>query len=122
MKKLIAAFGLTGLLLSSPAGAADLVTRQDLLHSVTPVEKVSLVGVVRLVDDDNIVGIVAFYDDPGTERPIDYTEVYNEAGDLMAFGWFDRFGIERIAVDEGALTTPEKAEGIYLVLVDGQPI
>lgn len=122
MKNLMVALGLGGLLFSSPVAAADLVTRQDLFHSVNPVEKVSLVGVVRLVDEDNVLGVIAFYDDPGTERPIDYMEVYNKAGDLMVFGWFDRFGIERVAVDEGALGTAEKPEGVYVILVDGQPI
>lgn len=122
MKKLIAAFGLTGLLFSSPVAAADPVTRQDLLRSVTPVEKVALVWVARVVDDDNVLGIVAFYDDPGTDRPVDYMEVYDESGDLLAFGWFDRFGIERIAVDEGVLSPSPKAEGVYVILVDGQSI
>jgi hypothetical protein len=121
MKKIIAAFGLAGLLFYSPA-AADPVTQQELFRSVSPVEKVSLVGAARLVDEDNVLGIVAFYDDPGTERPVDYMEVYDESGDLLAFGWFDRFGIERIAVDAGVLGSAEKPEGTYVILVDGQPL
>ena len=123
MKRLILTLGLSCLLFSAASAAGgEVVTRQELLHSVSPIEKVALIGAARLVDDDNVLGLVAFYDDPGTERPVDYIEVYDENDDLLAFGWFDRFGIERIAVDTVVLGASEKPEATYVILVDGQTI
>lgn len=125
MKNLFAAFGLIGFLFSSPVAAGEGVTRQDLLHSVpTPVEKVSLVWTARVVgeDENKIVGMVALYDDPGTERPVDYMEVYDAEGDLLAFGWFDRFGIERIAVDNGFLGATQEPVGTFVILVNGNQV
>ncbi|HEX9444784.1 MAG TPA: hypothetical protein VGA73_11725 [Candidatus Binatia bacterium] len=100
-----------------------MVTRQDLFYSVpTPVQKVALVSLVRLVAEDEVVGAVALYDDPGTGRPVDYIELFDPAGDLLAFGWFDRFGIARTAVDRGFLDASQKPEGIFIIVVDGQQI
>jgi len=122
MKNFFAGLGLIGFLFCSPAAANDGVTKQDLLHSIEPVEKAAVVWTARVVDDDKLLGTVVLYDDPATERPVDYLELYNSDGDLLAFGWFDRFGIERIAVDNGFLYSSQKPEGTFFVLVDGQEI
>ena len=68
------------------------------------------------------MGRVAIYDDPTTQRSADYLELYNNAGDLVAVGWFDRFGIERMAVDRGLLEDRDELEGVFIVLLDGEAL
>jgi hypothetical protein len=65
------------------------------------------------------VGSIVLYDDPTTERAVDYVELYDHEGDLLAVDWFDRFGIERTAVDRGLLENADKPEGVLVVLLDG---
>lgn len=122
MKTLVAAIGLMGALLFSPV-SADELTKQDLLHSIRPpAEKLSLVWAARVVDDDKALGIVTMYDDPATDRPVDYMEIYDTAGNLLAFGWFDQFGIERIAVDRSFVESSQEPVGRFLIFADGQEL
>jgi hypothetical protein len=122
MKTVVAAFGLMGALLFSSV-SADEVTKQDLLHTVRPpAEKLSLVWAARVVDDDKVLGIVTMYDDPATERPVDYMEIYDTTGNLLAFGWFDQFGIERIAVDRSFIERSQQPAGRFLIFADGQQL
>ena len=65
------------------------------------------------------IGTIVLYDDPATERSADYLELYDQGGDLLAVAWFDRFGIERTAVDRGLLDNADKPEGIFVVLLAG---
>jgi hypothetical protein len=37
-------------------------------------------------------------------------------------GWFDSFGIRRTAVDRGILEEKDKLEGIFVVVLDGDPV
>jgi len=69
-----------------------------------------------------IVGSVVVYDDPTTQRPADYIELYNNTGNLVAVGWFDRYGIERIAVDRGLLDDRDELEGVLVVVLDGEAV
>lgn len=122
-KNFSTALVLIGFLCFSSAAAGETVTRQELLYSIrTPVKKVALASLIRLVDQDGVVGSLALYDDPGTGRPVDYVELFDAADDLLAFGWFDRFGIARTAVDRGFLEAPQKPEGIFIIVVDGQQL
>ena len=68
------------------------------------------------------MGRVTIYDDPTTQRSADYLELYNNAGHLVAVGWFDRFGIERMAVDRGLLEDRDELEGVFVVLLDGEAL
>lgn len=68
------------------------------------------------------MGGLAAYDDAVTERTADYLELYNSAGSLIAIGWFDRFGIERVAVDRALLEDAAKLEGVFIVLVEGDSV
>jgi hypothetical protein len=68
------------------------------------------------------VGALAVYDDPRTARPEDYIELYDNDGQLVAVGWIDRFGIERIAVDRALLENREDLNGTFVTVVDGEPI
>jgi hypothetical protein len=47
-------------------------------------------------------GGVVVYDDPSTTRPEDYVELYDSDGELAAVGWFDPFGIQRMAIDRAS--------------------
>ena len=79
------------------------------------------VALSPLFDGDKIVGLVAVYDDVTTERPADCLEVYDNAGHLLVIGWFDKFGIQRMAVDRGLLDG-DKLEGVFVVMSDGEPM
>jgi len=69
-----------------------------------------------------IVGRAVVYDDPTTQRPADYIEVYNNTGNLVAVGWFDNYGIERMAVDRGLLEDRDELEGVLVVVLDGEAV
>jgi hypothetical protein len=69
-----------------------------------------------------MLGAFAVYDDARTKRPADYFEVYDSNGDLLAVGWFDRFGIQRMAVDRGLIEKGDELEGVFVSLLDGDSI
>ena len=122
MKNFFAAFGFMGALILSSV-SADELTKQDLIHTIRPpAERLSLVWAARVVDDDKVLGIVTMYDDPATERPVDYMEIYDTAGNLLAFGWFDQFGIERIAVDRSFVEPSQQPVGRFLIFADGEQL
>jgi hypothetical protein len=79
-------------------------------------------AVASLIVGDKTVGVVAVYDDPTTERPADYLELYDDAGHLLAASWFDRFGIERVAADRGFLESKNELEGVFVILLDGDSV
>ena len=74
-----------------------------------------------VVEGGEIWGTLAayVYDDVTTKRPADYWELYGSTGDLVAISWFDRFGIQRLAVDQGLLDESDKLEGTFVVFLDG---
>lgn len=43
------------------------------------------------------------------------------ADGLVALGWFDRFGIQRIAIDNGIVKHGGKLEGQLVVFLKGDP-
>jgi hypothetical protein len=81
-----------------------------------------LISLSPLVADGKTVGAIAVYDDPATRRSEDYLELYDSDGDLVAVGWFDRFGIQRIAVDRAFVEGREDLQGEFVTVVDGEPI
>jgi hypothetical protein len=80
-----------------------------------------LVSFSPWVVEGEVLGAVAVYvyDDVTTERPADYWELYDKKGELLAYNWFDRFGIQRTAVDRGIVEQKDKLEGIFVVVLDG---
>ncbi len=78
--------------------------------------------IVRIRMNAEVVGWAAIYDDRETKRPMDYLELYDRAGSLLAVRWVDRFGIVRTAVDQGLLDedAPEIL-GILSLLDEGIP-
>jgi hypothetical protein len=119
---------LTAFFFSAPLQAAEWSeSSSDDIDSFLPVwalekHELTVVSVAPLVIGDNTVGAVTAYDDASTERPADYWELYDIEGKLVAATWFDRFGIERLAVDRGLLGAAEKPEGILVVILQGDPI
>ena len=86
--------------------------------------KMSLVSFEPWVSEGQMLGILAsyVYDDVTTERAADYWELYDREGNLLAVGWFDKFGIERAAVDRGIVEEKDQLEGVFVMVVDGQTI
>jgi hypothetical protein len=80
------------------------------------------VSLSPLVVGGKVVGVVAVYDDATTKRPADCLELYDNSGHLLALGWFDEFGIQRMAIDRGLLENGDKLEGIFVVMSDGEPV
>ena len=76
----------------------------------------------RLIVEGKTVGEVLAYDDPTTKRPADYFELYDSTGDLVAIGWFDRFGIRRMILDRSLLDGTDGLEGVFVFLVEGDSI
>jgi hypothetical protein len=107
-----------GFLATRSSDAADNASAPDAAtgpeqHSLT------LVSVCPLVVEGETLGEVLVYDDSTTKRPVDYFELYDDDGDLLVVGWFDRFGIERMAVDRGMLDGEDEVEGVLVSLLEG---
>jgi hypothetical protein len=82
----------------------------------------NLILISPVIADGNTVGAVAVYDDPSTQRLEDYLELYDREGDLVAVGWFDQFGIQRMAVDRALVNGDEELQGVFVTVVDGELI
>jgi hypothetical protein len=57
-----------------------------------------------------------------SKRPVDYLELYDKKGDLLMVSWFDRFGIQRAAVDRGIVEQKDTLEGIFVIVLDGDSL
>lgn len=85
--------------------------------------KLVLETIVRIRINGEVVGWAAIYDDRETKRAIDYMEVFDGTGGLLAVQWIDRFGIVRNAVDEGLLDEDApQSQGILFLLMQGSPV
>ena len=86
-----------------------------------PQHDMSLVSFSPWVVEGEVLGTLAayVYDDVTTARPADYWELYDKEGNLLAIGWFDKFGIQRTAIDRGIVEQKDKLEGIFVVVLDG---
>ena len=104
--------------------AADSALEPEALLTAGGLEhpSLTLVSFSPLVIAGTTVGKVLIYDDPTTKRPADYFELYDADDDLFAVSWFDRFGIQRVAVDRGLLEQADKLEGVSVVLLAGEPL
>ncbi len=81
-----------------------------------------LVSTVTVVSGAQNIGAIAMYDDPRTERPVDYFELYDFSGGLLLVSWVDRFGIRRTAMDRGLLQEEaSQLEGVLVLLAEGTP-
>lgn len=129
-KMIVIAFSLlAALLVSAPLRAEPTLAgyqpfAQNIFLPVWALEQHELtqLAIASLVAGDQTVGVVAVYDDPNTERPADYLELYDSAGHLLAASWFDRFGIERVAADRGFLEGKNQLEGVFVILLGGDSV
>ena len=111
-----------GLLPANSLQANELGYRSEIVSPASLPHKgqLVLVTVFSVAVDEELVGVSAVYDDPTTARPVDYMELYDTEGDLVAVGWFDQFGIERTAVDRGLLEPDQdELEGVFVLIVEG---
>jgi hypothetical protein len=110
--------------LAEPAVASDKASVQEVFLSV-PVptkDRLTLVSFYPIIVQGEILGGLAAYDDATTKRSADYLELFNNSGTVLAIGWFDRFGIERIAVDRALLNDDDTLEGVLVLLVEGDSV
>ena len=80
-------------------------------------DRLTLMSIVEVTVGREILGAIAAYDDAATARSADYLELYNNAGALLAVTWFDRFGIERLAVDRALAEDTNKLEGVFVLVI-----
>ena len=113
-----------GYLVCKPLGAADTPSEQKIFLPAAVPERNHLrrISIVPVTVKGEIVGQVTVYDDSTTQRSADYLELYNNAGNLVAVSWFDRFGIERMAVDRGLLEYRDELMGVFVLLLDGEAV
>ena len=121
MLGLVAQLVFFGYVAAKPLKGRDHPSGQEIRLPATAPEwhTLTLVSFSPLVVEGKIVGTVAEYHDSTTKRPVDYWELYNSEGGLAAIGWFDRFGIERMAVDRGILDGEDELEGVFVSLLEG---
>ena len=129
-KLLLIVMSLCGPLFLSPPIQAQLMQSGDdaavqklLLPKLGPEQHpLNLLSRSPLIVNGLEAGAVVVYDDPTTARPADYFELYDNDGDLVAVGWFDRFGIRRMAVDRGLIEEKSDLEGVFVTLLQGDSI
>jgi hypothetical protein len=85
-------------------------------------DRLTLVSFVPMIAQGKVFGRLAAYDDAATSRPADYLELYDNAGILLAVGWFDKFGIERLAVDRAFVKDADKLEGVFVLILKGDSV
>ena len=107
---------------SDPVQSTHHTVREMFSASAPERHSLTLIAFSPLVVKGQTLGEVLVYDDPATKRPMDYFELYESTGELVAVGWFDRFGIQRIAVDRGMLENGDKVEGAFVFFADGDSI
>ena len=102
---------------------SDNATEQEIITGPGQHE-MSLVSFQPWVVQGEVLGTLAayVYDDVTTERPVDYWELYDKNGDLLAVSWFDKAGVQRTAVDRGILEEKDRLEGILVVVLTGDSI
>lgn len=87
-----------------------------------PQVRFTLVSYSPLFANGETLGAIAVYDDPMTQRPADYLEVFDHGGALVVVSWFDRFGIERLIVDRALVEGGQELEGVFVAVVNGEAI
>jgi hypothetical protein len=87
-----------------------------------PQVSLTLISLSPLIANGQTVGAIAVYDDPTTQRPADYLEVFDSDGALVVVSWFDRFGIERLVVDRALIEGGDELQGVFVAVVDGESV
>lgn len=101
------------------AGEGDPGNQKFLSSLDLPQRPLSLIKHSPVVAAGVTLGTAVIYDDPTTRRPADYLEIYDSEGGLVIVSWFDRFGIQRMAMDRGFATGEKQLAGVFVAVVDG---
>ena len=107
---------------AQPVEVTDNASGWEILDTASKNGSLERISTVPCIVEGNIVGEFIVYDDPTTERLVDYWELYDNDGDLVAISWFDRFGIERLAIDRGLVDEGDKLEGAFVVFSEGDSV
>lgn len=125
----IASGGIGGLILfgwiavaSAQAADSSSQPRFAALAVGLPQVSLTLISLSPLIANGQTVGAIAVYDDPTTQRPADYLEVFDSEGALVVVSWFDRFGIERLVVDRALIEGGDELQGVLVAVLDGESI
>jgi len=125
----IASGGIGGLILfgwiavaSAQAADSSSQPRFAALAAGLPQVSLTLISLSPLIANGQTVGAIAVYDDPTTQRPADYLEVFDSEGALVVVSWFDRFGIERLVVDRALIEGGDELQGVLVAVLDGESI
>jgi hypothetical protein len=86
-----------------------------------PRRSLNLVSLVPVTTNGG-TATVTVYDDPATPRKEDYLELYDGSGELVAVGWFDEFGIQRLAIDRAVVEGRDELQGVFVMLVEGHGV
>lgn len=108
----------------TPASASSYQSfeRELLPLWVSEPQGLTTLGAAPLVVGGRTIGILIAYDDASTGRAADYLELYDNTGQLIAVSWFDRFGIERVAVDRGLVDQKAGLDGVFVVFLEGEAV
>lgn len=116
-------FSLAVVYADSPKTGNQAGTREAVVSvSLPPKDRLILVSYAPLIKAGLVLGRIAAYDDSTTKRPVDYVEFYDNAGMLVAVSWFDRFGIERLAVDRALLEDTGMYQGVFVMILEGSVV
>jgi hypothetical protein len=102
--------------------AAETETKTSAPALGPPRRSLNLVSLVPVTVNGQTVAMVAVYDDPATSRMEDYLELYDGDGEVAAVGWFDEFGIRRLAIDRAFVEGRDKLQGFFVTVVEGEAI
>lgn len=117
-------FVLLGCIFAASAQGAEISSGQNVSPSAIRAQQapLNLVSYSPLVALGQTLGEVVIYDDPKTPRPADYLELYDTGADLVAIAWFDRFGIQRMALDRALVEGGNELQGVLVTVLDGEAI
>jgi hypothetical protein len=119
MKSRNAAFPVVPQMLFPPSGAAGFIATTESLRtrkllSLSAPSMGCSRNFYRVISEGRVWGALLVYGDPKTKRPEDYFEFYDRETNLLAVGWFDRFGMEKLAIDRGLFDGSSRLQGVTL--------
>jgi hypothetical protein len=84
--------------------------------------QLTMLALSTIMPESDVIVTLALYDDPRTKRYVDYLELYDIEGGLLAISWIDRFGVVRTAIDRALLEEEaSELEGVLVIVPDGTP-
>ena len=128
MKKLAALiFSVCVLLIAGRVTSEQLNSTENLRHervilppSAPDPSRLPLLQTITFMDEELGPGVLVLYNDTQTKWQIDYIELYDLEGDLLAIAWIDRFGACQVAVDHGLLNPQDlRVYGILVIVPVG---